>query len=124
MEVAPSKPWSRVLASAWAFGSKAPFPKNSSDDIPFWLPNLSRAYRSDSSAEELWSARSRACVEAHSRAHSPSAADLTGPTEPKPPAFFLGPAEAAGLLPPIWPNPSLPKPMPSRSTSAADFCRE
>lgn len=38
--MAPSNPCSRVLASAWAFGSKVPLPKNSSDEIPFWFPNL------------------------------------------------------------------------------------
>lgn len=47
--MAPSKPWSRVLASAWALGSKDPLPKYSSEEMPFWLPNLLRAKFSDSS---------------------------------------------------------------------------
>ena len=43
MEVAPSNPWRRDLASACAPGSKAARPKNSSDDMPFCVPNLLRA---------------------------------------------------------------------------------
>lgn len=40
MEVAPSKPCSRVFASWVADGSKLPRPKNSSDEMPFWVPNF------------------------------------------------------------------------------------
>lgn len=50
MAVAPSKPCRRVLASACAVGSKEPLLKNSSDEIPFWLPNLLRAKVSPSSS--------------------------------------------------------------------------
>lgn len=46
-----------------------------------------------------------------------------GPTEPKPPVFFLAGCNCAGLLPPICPKPRRPMPMPRRSTSALDFCR-
>lgn len=57
------------------------------------------------------------------RVHSPAAA-FTGPTEPNPPAFFLGAGAAADLAPPpTWPNPSLATPIPSLSTSALDFWR-
>lgn len=44
MDVAPSKPWRRVFASACCEGSKSPLPKNSSLEIPFCRPNLERAY--------------------------------------------------------------------------------
>lgn len=43
MDVAPSNPCRRVLASAWAVGSKALRPKNSSEEMPFCVPNFWRA---------------------------------------------------------------------------------
>lgn len=51
MDCAPSKPWRRDFASVWAEGSKAARPKNSSEEMPFCVPNLSRAYFSESSVE-------------------------------------------------------------------------
>jgi hypothetical protein len=43
MAVAPSKFCRRARASACAEGSKAARPKNSSDEMPLCVPNLSRA---------------------------------------------------------------------------------
>ncbi len=50
--------------------------------------------------------------------NSPDCVALIGPTDPKPPALRFW---AAGLLPPIWPNPRRWMPIPSRSTSADFF---
>lgn len=47
--MAPSKPCRRPLASAAAEGSKLARPKNSSEEMPFWVPNFWRAYFSESS---------------------------------------------------------------------------
>lgn len=44
MEVADSKFWRRDFAEACWEGSKRPLPKNSSEEMPFWVPNLERAY--------------------------------------------------------------------------------
>lgn len=50
MDVAPSNPCRRVLASACALGSYEPLPKNSSEEMLFWFPNLLLAYFSSSIA--------------------------------------------------------------------------
>src|SRR6266496_3750129 len=57
MDVAPSNPCSRDLASACAFGSYWLRLKNSSEDIPFCEPNFWRAKFSSSST--LQSVRAR-----------------------------------------------------------------
>lgn len=53
MEEAPSNPCRRDLASDCAVGSKTPFPKNSSEEMPFCVPNLERAYFSSSSMGQV-----------------------------------------------------------------------
>lgn len=85
-------PCNRSLAADVAAGSNALRPKNSSLEMPFCVPNFSRAYFSLSSCAGL-------------------------PTLPKPPIFF---AATGFFAAPTCPKPRRCTPMPSLSISALD----
>lgn len=80
-------------------------PKNSSEEMAFWPPNLLRANVSDSSIQEKQELLGYDSQVVQGEKNLPDAVAFTGPTEPKPPAFFLEEeaeeADAAPLAPPI-----------------------